>query len=182
MEPTQLTFWRITFKTIIVHTVTYFLVGLLAYSLLDYRARFAGPALRVFMRQLNDPIVFLGPLLQPIRGILFGVAFYLLRDRLFMPKNGWLVMWVVLVCVGIFSTFGPALGSVEGMIYMTLPLEVQIFGLPEVLLQSCMLSFVLFHWVNHPESRWLNWLLGILLFLVFLFPILGILSGSSDGL
>jgi len=48
-------------------------------------------------------------------------------------------------------------------------------GLPEVLLQSLFLSLLLFYWVNHPEKRWLNWVLGITFFVLMLFPILGLL-------
>src|SRR3990172_9686644 len=97
----KLTFWAITLRTIVVHTVTYFFVGLLAFTLFDYSARFADPALSSFMRQTNDPLVTAGVLFQPLRGLLFGIVFYLLRDVLFRRKNGWLIMWITLVVIGI---------------------------------------------------------------------------------
>ena len=94
-----------------------------------------------------------GPLFQPIRGILFGIVFYLLRESFFGKKNGWLVMWVVLVIVGIFNTFGPTPGSVEGLIYTIFPLSVHLRGLPEVLLQSFFLSLILYYWLTtHRRS------------------------------
>ena len=79
-----------------------------------------------------------------------------------------------MVVLGIFGTFGPTPGSLEGMIYTVLPLWVHLRGMPEVLLQSLALSGVLFYWVNHPEKKWLNWLMGILFFLFMLFPAMGL--------
>lgn len=36
MSNTQPGFWMLTIKTIVVHTVTYFLVGLVAFTVLNY--------------------------------------------------------------------------------------------------------------------------------------------------
>jgi hypothetical protein len=133
------------------------------------------------MRQLGDPLIALGPALQPIRGILFALAFYPLREILFARKNGWLIMWGLLAALGIFSTFGPAPGSVEGAIYTTLPLLDQFLsgGMLEILAQSFLFSTLLYYWVNHPEKRWLNWLLGILFGLVLLMSLLGYLAATG---
>lgn len=179
MQENQITLSSLTVKTIVVHTVTYFVVGLLAFTVFDYAASFAEPELRTYMRQTNDPIVALGPALQPIRGLLFALAFYPLRDILFGRKHGWLVTWWLLVSLGIFSTFGPAPGSVEGLIYTTLPIRDQLSGgLLEVLSQSLLLSAVLYYWVNHPEKRWLNWVMGVIFVLVILLPIMGFLAAG----
>ncbi len=112
MSTPQPSFWVLTLKTIVAHTVTYFLAGLAALTLFDYAAQFAKPATAVFMRQTSDPIVALGPALQPIRGVLFALVFYVLREPLFGRKHGWLILWLMLVVLGLFSTFGPASGSV----------------------------------------------------------------------
>jgi hypothetical protein len=178
MHSRRPTFWGITLRTIVVHTVTYFAVGLLAFTLFDYSTRFADPSLRGLMRQTDDPLVAAGPLFQPIRGFLFGIVFYMLRDALFRGRGGWFTMWVMLVLVGIFSTFGPTPGSVEGMIYTTLPITGQLFGLIEILLQSLLLSVITTYWVSHPRARWLNWVLGILFALVLILPSLGLLLGQ----
>jgi len=95
----------------VVHTVTYFIVGILAYTLFDYASLFAEPGYSGFMRPTDDPLVTAGPLFQPIRGLLFGIVFYLLQDVLFGKRNGWLICWVTLVFVGILSTFAAAPGS-----------------------------------------------------------------------
>lgn len=165
-------------KTIVVHSVTYFVCGFFAFFVLDYESNFADPEVRIFLRQTDAPIVMAGPLFQPIRGLLFAIAFYPLRTVLFGPKRSWLVMWTVLVAVGILSTFGPSPGSLEGVIYTVFPIPLQLFGLIEVLAQSLLLSVILCYWVDHSEKRWLNWLLGISFFFVMLLPAMGLLIGS----
>jgi hypothetical protein len=104
-------------KTIVTHTVTYFIMGLLASTILDYPQFFAESSLNLMMRPTSDPWVMVGPLFQPIRGFFFGIVFYLLREPFFGAQNGWLIIWSVLVGVGIIGTFGPAPGSLEGMLY-----------------------------------------------------------------
>lgn len=163
-------------KTVVIHTVTYFLVGIMAFTVFDYGTHFASPELAGLMRQTDDPLVRAGPLFQPIRGVLFALAFYPLREVVFGRPRGWLAMWAVLVLVGIFSTFGPAPGSVEGLIYTRLPLGLQLGGLVEVLLQSLLLSVGLFLWVRHPGRRWLNGVLVAAFLVVMALPALGLLA------
>ncbi|HJX37100.1 MAG TPA: hypothetical protein VJ714_00740 [Anaerolineae bacterium] len=162
-------------RTIIVHTVTYFVMGMLASTLLGYAQAFASPWMACWMRQTDDPIVMAGPLFQPIRGLIFALAFYPLRQTLFGKKNGWLVLWWLLVALGILSTFGPAPGSVEGLVYTVIPISQQMRGWLEVVPQALLLSVILFYWVNHPHKRWLNWLLGVIFVLMLLLPALGLL-------
>lgn len=177
MKENQINLLGLTLKTIVVHTVTYFLVGLLAMTIFNYTEVLAQPEMRTWMRQTSDPVVALGPGLQPIRGILFALAFYPLREILFKRKNGWLVTWWLLVSLGILSTFGPAPSSVEGMIYMTLPISEQLSGgTLEILTQSFLLSSILYYWVNHPEKRWISWVLGIICILAVLMSLMGYLA------
>ncbi|MFN2284528.1 MAG: hypothetical protein ACK2UQ_08900 [Anaerolineae bacterium] len=177
MKNDQLTFWSITLKTAVVHTVTYFLVGMLAFFVIDYSTQYAETSLRLLMRQTTEPLVIAGPLFQPIRGALFGIAFYLLRETFFNKKNGWLIAWAVLLIIGILTPFGPAPGSIEGLIFTTLPLSAHLTGQIEIYAQSFLLSVVTFYWINHPEKKWLSWVLGIVFFLALLFPTMGLLFG-----
>jgi len=181
MESRQPSFLPLALKTIVVHSVTYFVMGLLASTLLDYGAWYAGEPLRSFMRQTSDPMVMAGPLLQPIRGLLFAVVFYLLRDALFGKKYGWLVMWATLVIVGILSTFGPSPGSIEGMIYSILPFAMHLKGWPEVMLQALFFSLLLTYWVDHPGVKWLTWLLVAVFVVIMLLPALGLLMGQAGA-
>lgn len=163
-------------KTIVVHTVTYFIMGAFASTFLNYAERFARPEMACWMRQFDDPLIMLGPLLQPIRGLIFALAFFPLREILFDRKNGWLVMWWLLVALGILSTFGPAPASVEGMLYTVIPITDQLTGWLEVVPQALLLSVILFYWVNHPEKKWLNWVMGVVFLVMLLMPITGLLT------
>lgn len=170
---------NITLKAVVVHTVTYFLVGLLAMTLFHYEDQFNEGILGELMRSIDDPVVAAGPLVQPLRGALFGLVFYLLREPVFNRRDGWLRAWATLVIVGIIAPFGPAPGSIEGLIYTTLPISTQLSGgMLEVLLQSLLLSTLLFYWVKHPQKTWLNWTLGIAFTLSLLLPILGLLAAG----
>src|SRR5574341_1645394 len=85
-------------KTLVSHTVTYFLVGVLAFFALAYaKTVYSDPSVAASSRPPSDPMVMAGPLFQPIRGILFGVVFYLLRETFFRRPRGWLILWATLV-------------------------------------------------------------------------------------
>ncbi len=165
-------------KTVIVHTITYFVAGLLAYTLGGYETTFSEPPLSYLMRPTSDPLVMAGPLFQPVRGVIFASALFPLRNVLLAERRGWLKLWWLLLALGVLSTFGPAPGSVEGLIYTVIPPLAQILGLWEVLLQSLLFSVILFYWVNHPGKRWLNWTLGIAFSIVMILPLLGLLVGQ----
>ncbi|HEX6305820.1 MAG TPA: hypothetical protein VFZ76_16610, partial [Anaerolineales bacterium] len=99
-------------KTMVSHTITYFLVGVLAFLTLDYaKTVYSDPSIAASSRPVSDPMVTAGPLFQPIRGILFGVIFYLLREGFFRRSRGWLTLWVTLVVIGIIGQFTGGLGS-----------------------------------------------------------------------
>ena len=166
----------LTVRTVVVHTVTYFVAGILAYTLGDYERTYSEPPLSYLMRPTSDPWVMAGPLFQPLRGLIFALALYPLRSVLFAERRGWLTLWWLLLALGVLSTFGPAPGSVEGLIYTVIPPRAQLLGLWEVLLQSLLFSFILFHWVNHPEKRWLGWTLGVAFCVVMALPVLGLLT------
>jgi len=181
LKEKRLSLSLLTLKTVIVHTITYFVAGLLAYKLGGYEKGFSQPPLSYFMRPTSDRLVMAGPLFQPVRGVIFALALYPLRNVLFTQRRGWLTLWWLLLALGVLSTFGPSPGSVEGLIYTTIPPLSQILGLWEVLLQSLLFSAVLFYWVNHPGKRWLNWTLGIAFFIVMILPLLGLLVGKPAG-
>jgi hypothetical protein len=179
LKERQLSLSLLTLKTVIVHTITYFVAGVLAYKLGGYEKAFSQPPLSYFMRPTSDPLVMAGPLFQPVRGVIFASALYPLRNVLFAKGRGWLTLWWLLLALGVLSTFGPSPGSVEGLIYTTIPPLAQILGLWEVLLQSLLFSVVLFYWVKHPGKRWLNWTLGIAFSILMILPLLGLLVPRS---
>jgi hypothetical protein len=171
---------ELTIKTIVVHTLTYFVMGILASTIFQYADLYRTGVLAGYMRPLTDPLVMAGPIFQPIRGLIFALAFYPLREILFARKYGWLVLFLELVALGILSTFAPAPASIEGIIYTRLPFPT-LRDYAEIVLQAFLLSWLLFHWVNHPDKKWLSWVLGVAFAVVILFPALGLYFTNFRG-
>ena len=168
---------ELSVKTIIAHTVSYMVMGFIALTYLDYNVMYALPHMACWMRQVGDPLITAGALFQPLRGIVFALAFYPLREVLFGKKHGWAVMWWLLVAIGILAPFGPPPGSIEGMVYTIIPITEQVRGYLEIVPQALLLAVGVCYWVNHPDKKWLNWVMGILFALSIIFPILGLLAG-----
>lgn len=175
----NLSFLSISIKSTLIHTVTYFVIGFISYSVFDYSARYADPLLGNYMRQTSHVLVAAGPLFQIIRGLLFGLIFYTLRDIYFKKKNGWLTIWLMLVVIGIVSPFGPSPSSIEGLLYTNIPLHFHLIGLPEVAVQSLLLALLTHYWVCHPEKKWLGWVFGIAMGVVLLMSAMGILAAQG---
>ena len=174
MESAQPRFLGLAAKTIVCHTITYFIMGFLAAYFLNYAAVLSHP--NSLMRPINDPWVMAGPLFQPLRGLIFALVFYPLREILFGKKYGWLIMAWMLIALGILSTFGAVSGSIEGMIYTVVPIRFQLKGWLEIVPQALLFSALLCYWVNHPAKKWLNWLLGIVFLLMMALPVVGLLT------
>lgn len=168
-------------KTAVVHTVTYFVLGVTASLAFDYAHAFNEPGLKGYMRGLDDPLVSAGPLFQPIRGALFALALYPLRELIFDRSRGWALMSLLLVVIGVLSPFGAAPGSIEGLVYTTVSVQRQLLGWLEVVPQALALSVLLFVWVRQPERRWLTWVLGLCFGLVLLACALGLLVGPQQA-
>jgi hypothetical protein len=173
MNDSRPTFVSLASKTIVAHTLTYVFMGVLASHFLDYAAMYARPDSG--MRSFSSPWVMAGPLFQPLRGLIFASVFHPLRAFIFGRRNGWLLMAWMLIALGILSTFGPASGSIEGMVYTPAPILLQLRGWFEIVPQAILFSGLLCYWVNHPERKWLNWILGGLFFATMAMITLGLL-------
>lgn len=162
-------------KAAVAHTLTYFVAGVLASVGLDYASAFAEPGLLGYMRGLDDGLVRAGPLFQPLRGALFGLALHPIRARLFEHRDGWRVLTLLFVVLGVISPFGAAPGSIEGLVYTTVSVRWQIISLVEIVLQATALSWLLFFWVRRPKRRWLTAVLGVTFALLMTVCALGVL-------
>lgn len=166
--------WRIT----AVHMITYFIIGLISAEVFNYEAIFSSDNLGLLMKSTNEPIVALGPTLQVVRGLIFSVVLWPFRTTFLNKKAGWLQLWFLFIGLSILSTFGPALGSVDGMIYTTIPIKKQLLLLPELLIQSCLLSFCLYYWYQQPKKSY-NVIALIISLLILFMGIAGYISLKS---
>ncbi len=170
-------FKSFTWRVVSLHVLTYFLAGLAAFFILNYRQAFETTELRYLMRPTTSTWVAAGPALQVIRGVLFALILYPLASHFIRRGNGALLLWSLFLGLAILGTVGPSPGSLEGIIYTKLPLKLHLLGLPEVLIQTLAFSFGLVNWCRKP-SRWKDVTSGIGVCLVILMSVAGVLAAS----
>jgi hypothetical protein len=148
-------------KVMAVHTVTYFVVGALAYQLL-MKQFYTGPdpAFGAFMRTPDDATVWSHVVrwflpAQLLRGLLISLVLYpffetLLRwdfKRRFAAISG---LYIVL---GYWAATVAAPGTIEGMVYMRpeITAYLHLIGQPEIIIQGLALGVLLAWWM--PPGR-----------------------------
>jgi hypothetical protein len=165
-------FLRFATRVVACHVVTYLVCGLVFSNLLDYASRWQDP-LFAFMRPLDSPWVALGPALQVVRGLVLAIALYPFRGVFLREDKGAVWLAMLLIGIGVLSTYGPAPGSLEGLVYTRLPLAMHLFGLPEVLIQAAAFCVVLVAWNRRPHRAWAI-VFGILTALTVLMSLAGV--------
>lgn len=138
-------------KVTIAHAVSYFVVGIVAATVLDYESLFAEPVISEYMRGFGSVALFVGPVVQLIRGLITALVLLPFRTVL-ATRYGWLWLWLLLVGIGILSTSAAAPSSIEGVVYTKLPLWYHFIGLPEMLLQTLLFSFLVFLVARYPHG------------------------------
>ena len=147
------TFTMFALRVIIAHTLTYFIYGIIMSNVFDYNAIFAREIIRDFMLPIGERNVFLHLALQPVRGLIFAIALWPIRDLLIERKYGWLILWGLLVSIGILSTPAAAPSSIEGMLYSRLPMWYHLMGIPEIALQTLFFSIWVVWWERQSVQR-----------------------------
>jgi VanZ family protein len=165
--------WRVS----ACHIVTYFIAGVLAFYLLNYRQAYLTTMLSAFMRPTDSLWVAAGPSLQIIRGILFGFVLWPVKDFFLKANRGWVKLWLIFLGLAVLGTAGPTPGSIEGLIYTKLPLAYHLLGLPEVIFQTLLFSLVLFYWYQKPARKW-DVFMGIGIVFIILMSIAGMFFGK----
>ena len=142
--------WRITSA----HIVTYFIAGILAFTLFNYAEAFQGEILSVLMKPVDSPWVMAGTALNVFRGILFSFVLWPFKSVFLEKSQGWFLLWSLFLGLAILGTTGPAPGSFEGIIYTNFPVMDQIIGLRETVFQTLIFSLIVFFWYKHPKMIW----------------------------
>jgi hypothetical protein len=139
-------FIRFAWRVIVVHSVSYFIFGLIMANLFNYKMIFQLNPISDFMKPIDSGFVFAGAFLQPIRGLIFAIALWPLWRFILEKRNGWLILWGLFLAFGIIGPPAAAPCSLEGIIYSKLPLWYHLLGLPEILSQTLCFSILLFMW------------------------------------
>jgi hypothetical protein len=140
------TFLTFSLRVIVVHTLTYFVFGIIMSNVFNYGEIFRREIIRDYMLPIDEHNVLLGPFLQPVRGLIFAIGLWPIRGFLLEKKRGWLTLWGLLVTIGILSTPAASPGSIEGMLYSKLPMWYHLIGYPEITLQTLVFSIWLVWW------------------------------------
>lgn len=160
--------WRV----VAAHVFAYTVAGLFAVAVLDYESLYAVPPLSHFMKQLNDPMVALAPVLQLFRGAILAFVLWYFRRTLLAEKYGHFKIALLILGLSYISTVGPVLGSFDGYVFTTFPIRYHLLGLPETLIYVFVFSSGLWLWYQ-KEPRWFNTIAIIWIALMSLFGILG---------
>lgn len=170
-------------KVALIHTLTYFIFGLLFSNIFDYSTIYSYNVVNNFMRNFDSPLILLGPFLQPIRAIFIAIALYPIRNTI-ATKFGFLKLWIILVFIGIIATPAASPSSLEGIIYTHLPLEYHLISLPELLLQT--LTFSILLWAlelfPHKNKDFSNRLFLLKIIFSLIFALFGMFLIAVSGL
>jgi hypothetical protein len=167
-------FWQITYA----HTIAYFLAGLFALVVLNYRELFATEIMSTLMRPIDDPLVPLGLPLQIFRGIIIALVILPLRKAFFEEKHGLLKLGLIVVGLSLLSTIGPTPGSFEGYIFTKIPCTYQIWGYPEAIIYVLLFIGILKVSIKYEHKKIITILSIIIMLLIILSGIMGFMAAK----
>jgi hypothetical protein len=168
---TTLTFvWRIASA----HTISYFIAGIFALTVLNYDELFNTGSLS-FMRTTDSAWVAAGIGLQLIRGLLMGVILYPFNSIFLNTNKGWVKFWLLTFGLSYILTIGATVGSFEGIVYTNIPLKTHLLGLPEIVLYNTLITVMLWIWYKKPHNIF-NGISIILVSIIVLMSIMGVMS------
>jgi hypothetical protein len=167
-------FWRIIYA----HSIAYFLAGIFALVVVNYRDLYAMDTIAKIMRQTSDPLVALGPALQFLRAIIIGLVLLPLRKVFFEEKYGFWKLGLLVAGLSLLSTIGPTMGSFDGYIYTIVPAQYQFLGYPEAIVYILLFIGIL-KFSYRFENKWITVLSVVFMILIELMGVMGYLSAKG---
>ena len=144
-------------RSTVLHVVTYFLFGAL---FAFYNPFHQGvhtvelfPDYMFLFRSMTSIWVTGGGILQIIRGPVLMAPLYYFRETFLGEKSGWLKLFLLMACWTCIGSVVAGPGSLEGYFYTTLPVELHLDGLPEVITQMLGFSLALVYLENHKDHK-----------------------------
>jgi hypothetical protein len=150
-------------KVAAAHTLTYFVVGALAYQLLT-KDFYVGPdpIFRTFMRTEAEPDLWAHVMrwflpAQLLRGVLIAAVLWpFFETMLGWPfQKRWTVFSALYVVLGFWAAAVAAPGTIEGMVYLRPPLTgfAHLTVQPEILVQGVALGAIVSCWMGPQRER-----------------------------
>jgi len=140
-------------RVTIVHVVSYFIAGAIFSTVFNYAAMYSKPEMACFMRPMSSPLVTFGPLFQFIRGPIIALALIPFRRVFLERKWGWVPLWGALFVLMQLAPQGVSPGSIEGWIYTKVPVSFGLKFLPESIIYTGILSWIVFLWERRAERK-----------------------------
>jgi hypothetical protein len=140
-------------KVTLVHMVSYFIAGSIFSTVFDYSAMHSAPEMSCFMRPFTSPIITFGPVFQFIRGPIILLALIPLRRVFLERKGGWAILWGILFILMQLAPQGVSPGTIEGWIYTKIPASFGLKFLPESIIYTGLLAWIVFIWERRAEKR-----------------------------
>jgi len=166
---------KFAWRVIVAHTIAYFIAGIVAMNLLNYKELFVNDTFSLFMRPTTEPIVALGVCLQIIRGIVMALVLLPIQRVFTEGKYGFLKLGLLILGLSVLSTFSAAFGSIDGFIYTKLSFIEHIVGYPEAFLWIFLFIGIL--WIFYKFEKKAISIIAIILFiLIVLMSIFGYLA------
>ena len=162
-------FWQIMYA----HTIAYFIAGIFAVVVMNYRELYATEIISSFMLPVDTPIVALGLLLQIFRGIIIALILLPLRETFFEEKYGLLKLGLIVIGLSLLSTIGPTIGSFDGYIYTKIPYMYQILGYPEAIIYVALFIGILAVSKKYAHKKVVTILSIVIVILICLMSIMG---------
>ncbi len=160
------------------HVIAYFIAGVFALFIMDYRSEFLTEPLSSLMKPVESPWIMLGPSLQIFRGMIIALVLIPVR-RFIFEKDGFIKLTVLILGLSFISTIGPAPGSFDGYIYTVFPLRYHLIGIPEALLYTLLFSGIISFWYKSGK-KWIT-IISIIFVAIIMFLSISGFFNMTEG-
>jgi hypothetical protein len=167
--------WQVTSA----HTISFFVAGLIAVAFFDYRDWWSSEYISAFYRDIDSPIVVLGSFLQIFRGLIVALILLPLRKTFFEEKFGLLKLALIVFGFSVISTYGAVISSFDGLIYLKVPFNYHIRGIPEGLIWLSLFIGILFISIKYSHKKIVTILSIIFVALIAFMSIMGYFNALS---
>ena len=171
-------------RVTLAHFLSYSLVGALFFALglnvIVFYENNPDPTMQGYQelfRATDSVLVTAGPLINLLRGLLFGLVLYPFRETILTKKWGWAYLWALMMVLALFSTIGPGPGSIEGLIYTKVPLNHHLLTPWEGMVQTLVFSVLVVQWEKSTSKR-----LTQIIVLISVMLLAGIVMGLLQAL